>query len=318
MRLSIFSSLMGCLVLFVLTACDQREAPPLKIGSNIWPGYEFYYMARDLGHLDPKKVRLVEFSNATDVSHQLVNGSIQAGLLTLDEVIRLKHSGLDLTVVQVVDFSRGGDVVVGRSSLENVDWKQATIAVEESAVGALMLWAFAQNIQVPVESLNVQYISVDESVDAYNKGADFVVSFEPFRTLLLNKGAKQVFDSSQVPNLIVDVLAIRNDAIKDHEQQLRHAIAEYFSALNLYRASPQKYAPLLAKRLQISAEEVQATYDGIVPATLKDNHELMDGNDPKIISSIEVISDVLLKSNLIGSPVKPTSVLGEKAYYLGL
>ena len=277
-------------VLLSLLACTPKDIPPLKIGSNVRPGYELYYLARSMGVLDSKQVRLVEFSSATDVSHQLVNGNLQGALLTLDEAVRLQQAGLNLKVVQIVDFSRGGDAVMARQTLgDREDFVGKSIAVEGSAVGALMLSSFIRQLDIPAEYLNLQYISVDESEDAFKSGADFVVTFEPFRTKLLNQGAIQVFDSRAIPNLIVDVLVVRED--------------HFFEAVDYFKSEPVAASKLLAKRLKITPEEAIASYDGIKLASLGDNENWLTGDEPLLIESTNTIGSILLESNLITGTV---------------
>lgn len=298
-------------VLLAALGCSSKDAPPLKIGSNIWPGYELYFLARSLGDLDSKIVRLVEFSNATDVSHQLVNGNLQGALLTLDEAIRLQQSGLNLKVVQIVDFSRGGDVVMAQKALgEREELVGKTIAVEGSAVGALMLSSFAKHVDVPIEYLNAQYISVDESEKAFHSGVDFIITFEPFRTKLVNLGAEQVFDSRSIPNLIVDVLVIREDALsKQSISQIKHAISSFFKAKDYMHSYPKEAAKVLAKRLKITPEEVSSAYDGIGLASLKENYEFLMIQPPTILKTVNEINKILVESKLITEPIDPVSLM---------
>ncbi len=299
------------IILPMLLSCSDAPQKVLKIGSNVWPGYEFYYMARDKGYLNPEQVRLVEFSNATDVSQELLNGNIDGALLTLDEAVRLSVLGLNLKVIQVVDFSRGGDVVMGQKEITpNFNFKDKSVAVEASAVGALMLTAFKEHYKIKEDVLKIEYISVDESTQAYKRGSDFIISFEPFRTQLLNLGAKQVFDSSHVPNLIVDVLVIREDVIAKHsEQQFKYLVDAYFRALGEYDANPMDSAKILSKRLKIMPQEVIDSYEGIHPAKLAENFALLQGDGPKILHAIEDISDILRHSKLIEGQVNAKSLV---------
>ena len=299
------------ILLPMLFACSDAPQKALKVASNVWPGYEFYYMARDKGYLNPEQVRLVEFSNATDVSHELLNGNVDAALLTLDEAVRLSVLGLKLKVIQVVDFSRGGDVVMAQKSVtKNSSFKNKSVAVEASAVGALMLTAFKEHFKIKDGDLKVEYISVNESKQAYERGSDYIVSFEPYRTQLLNLGAKQIFDTSYVPNLIVDVLVIREDAISTHsEKQFKHVVNAYFRALDEYEASPLESAKILSKRLKISPQEVIESYKGITPAKLSENHALLKGQSPEILHSIEDISDILRNSKLIDGKVNASDMV---------
>ncbi len=56
----------------------------INIGTNVWPGYELLYLARELNLL-PQKVRLIEYNNTSEVMRAFRNRTIQGAALTLDE-----------------------------------------------------------------------------------------------------------------------------------------------------------------------------------------------------------------------------------------
>jgi hypothetical protein len=33
-------------------SCVEEPEPPFRVGTNFWPGYELFYLARDLGYYD--------------------------------------------------------------------------------------------------------------------------------------------------------------------------------------------------------------------------------------------------------------------------
>ena len=44
-------ALMAGMVAIALTNCSSPVASPLRIGTNLWPGYETLYLARNLDYL---------------------------------------------------------------------------------------------------------------------------------------------------------------------------------------------------------------------------------------------------------------------------
>ncbi|WP_089415559.1 type 2 periplasmic-binding domain-containing protein [Vitreoscilla filiformis] len=116
---------------------------PLRIGAHPWPGYELLYLARQRGQLDPQQVRLIEFPSASASLRALAVRSIEGAALTLDEVLLARSRGIDLTVVAVLNESRGADVVLVQPGLQAPGALHGKrIGVESSATGALMLDAF--------------------------------------------------------------------------------------------------------------------------------------------------------------------------------
>ena len=88
----------------------------MHIGTNVWPGYEPLYLARELGYFDDQPIHLVEHAAATEVIRAFRNGTIDAAALTLDEVLLLAQHGQNPRIVLVMDFSQGGDTLIVQSN----------------------------------------------------------------------------------------------------------------------------------------------------------------------------------------------------------
>ncbi len=39
----------GVLMLLATASCSQQEPQPLRIAANPWPGYEYFFLAQELG-----------------------------------------------------------------------------------------------------------------------------------------------------------------------------------------------------------------------------------------------------------------------------
>ena len=135
---------MGGVTLLVLgmlvAACTPEPAPVLRVGTNVWPGYEPLYLARELGYFEAGPVSLEEYASATDVIRAFRNHAIEAAAVTLDEALLLVDSGQRPRVVLVMDVSNGADVILGQAGMQQlVDLKDRRIGVEHGALGAYVL-----------------------------------------------------------------------------------------------------------------------------------------------------------------------------------
>ena len=112
--------LLALVLAALFVAACSAPGTPLRVGSNVWPGYEFLYLAREKGLYD-ESIRLVELASASDVMDALRAGDIEAGALTLDETITLASEGVDLVVVLVFDISAGADVLMTKPSITRLE-----------------------------------------------------------------------------------------------------------------------------------------------------------------------------------------------------
>jgi len=213
-------ALTGALVLALMLAvtllggCFRDPQKMLRIGTNVWIGSEPLYLARELGQLDPKAVRLVEYPSASEVLRAYRNQAIDGMVISLDELLGLAVDGLQPRVVLVADISHGADVVVGRAGMRSMtDLRGRPLAVEGGAVGALVLSRALDLAGMHAGEVEVAHLDSNEQPDAFEQGrVDGAVTFDPYRTRLLAAGATTLFDSSLIPGEIVDLVAIRTDA----------------------------------------------------------------------------------------------------------
>jgi len=292
---ALLSALVGC----------SHSGPPLKVGAHLWPGYAIYFWAEEQELINKDLVKLVEYQNATHVSNALLNDELDAAMLTLDEALRLQEAGLDLTVVQVIDLSKGGDAVIARELIDkNTNFADKVVAVDVSAVGALMLEAFKQHYKIPDDVLTVNQISAEAAVSAFEKGVDFIVTHDPFRHHLLNIGGVSVFDTSLKPDLIMDVLVIRNKRIEGNKpDQIEHLIEGFFKALEFMESDSSHAVSYIQKRLKLTQQQVKRSLDVVEPVNLAHNRGLLSGQHAGLKYVIRSTEDILLKVNLINSRV---------------
>ena len=284
-----------------LSACNWGHQPLLRVGLHTWPGYEFLHLARDLGQLDDQRVRLVQGPSASTTLRALSINTIEAGCLTLDEVLSARDRGTALTVLAVLNDSLGADTVLARPPLRELgDLKGRRIGVEKSAVGAVMLDATLRAAGLQPGEVQSVYLSVDEHVKAFRDGrVDALVTYEPHKTRLMGSGAVELFSTRQAPGLVVDVLAVRTEHAAAFRPQLRHALDAHFHALGLWQANPRKYDAFLGQRLQGDPREVASTYANLKFPDREEIHAWLAGPNAPAMANAQQLATTMLKAGLL-------------------
>lgn len=279
-------------------------AAPLRIASNIWPGYQPLYLARDLGWLDHDAVRLIELLSATDCMQALIAGTVEGAGLTLDEVLAVRAEGLPLTVVHVFDFSAGADMILARAGTARMDeLRGRRIGVEQTALGALMLASALELNDMPPDSVERVLLTIDEQRQAFLSGrVDAVVTFEPVASQLLADGAVRVFDSRTIPDRIVDVLAVTPAALARPDGALRHLLQAYYRALAYTRSQPQDAAWRMAPRLGIGAEAVHKALAGLHLPDVAENRQLLQPPTNTLFQTAQRLQSIMLANGLLPGP----------------
>ncbi len=276
------------------------ESPPLHVGVHPWIGYETLYLARDFNWLN-NGVQLHETPDLTASSQALASGKVDAACITLDETLRLRASGVDLTVGLVFDVSAGADLVMASANIRRIaDLAGKRIAVEEGALGALVLGSMLEQAGLTPSSVNVVYSSPDQQIAAWkNHQVDAVVCYEPTATLLSREGARRIFDSRQMPDTILDVLAVRPDKASQHGTGLKTLLAGHFNGLAHLQSSRQDALYRIAARQKITPKEAQQTLSGVILPTLEANRQYLLPNGGRLLAAAKNVSGLMVRNGLI-------------------
>lgn len=299
-------TLVAAILVFVLsvTSCHYLESKPISVAAHIWPGYEPMFLARSEGWLSPDLVTLVETASATESMQALLDGRIDAAALTLDEAIKVRAMGMPLTVVMVFNTSVGADMLLADSNIKTMgDIKGKRLGYEASSLGAVMLVKVLQSAQLEKGDVHLVELNIDKHLTGWQQRKfDAVITYEPVATQLLANGMHKLFDSRQIPNTIMDVLVIRNDAINYRQTKaLRHLIASHFRALSHLKHNPQDTAYRIADHLKLEAGQVLGAYKGLLLPDIENNYRLLVGKEgkPQLLTSANELMLLMQKHQLI-------------------
>jgi NitT/TauT family transport system substrate-binding protein len=271
----------------------------LRVGVIVFPGYELMFLAREMGMIDPSRIRLVEMRDNTDTIRALASNQLDAAAMTLDELMTARADGVNLRAVLVFDISAGADAVLARRSVTLATLAGKRVGVEDGAMGAVMLSALLDSAGLRLDQITKVPLTLDRSEDALMQGrVDAVVTAEPWASRLEKSGAHRIFDSTAIPNRIVDVLAVRADAISNYGDALKHLVAGHFSAQQHFKKSPAEAAKLMAARLAVPAPEVADLYRGLrLPDPVENMDMLRQGG--KLDSTTQELHSVMLAAGLL-------------------
>ena len=294
-----------------LSGCMRETEPPLRIGTNVWIGSEPLYLARDLGYLDREAVQLVEYPSASEVSRAFRNQAIDGMVISLDELFVLAVDELQPKVVMVVDVSHGADVVVGRSGMRSMqDLRGKRVAVESAALGAFVLSRALALNGMRASDVNMVHLESNEHPAAFEHGqVDGAVTFDPYRTQMLRAGAHTLFDSSQIPGEIVDLLAIRASVLEKNPRAVQTLLTGWFKALDYLEREPKDAAARMAVREQITGEQFLRALQGLRIPSRADNLKMLAGATPALVVSGRQLMTLMVEAKLLRSTLEIEGLL---------
>ncbi|MES2958627.1 MAG: ABC transporter substrate-binding protein [Pseudomonadota bacterium] len=301
----------GFSLAFPLGACTADPEPALRIGTNVWIGSEPLYLARELGHLNPKTVQLLEYPSASEVLRAFRNQAIDGMVISLDELFGLAVDGLQPRIVLVVDVSHGADVVVGRPDMRSMqDLRGKRVAVESGALGAFVLSRALALNGMQAGDVSVVHLESNEQPGAFEKGqVDGAVTFEPFRGQLRRAGAKVLFDSTEIPGEIVDLIAVRAGVLDRQPRAVQALLSGWFKAIDYLAREPADAGRRMGIRQQTSGEQFLATLHDLHIPSRDENLKMLGGPAPALATSGRRLMNLMLEAQLLRAGLDIEQVL---------
>ena len=228
MRRSISSWLIA-LGALIFGACGQvvsaAPAPTFTIGWSVYAGWNpYYYMAKSgiLKRWADKygvviKVQRFDYAASLDA---FVAKNIDACTMTNMEALDMPAAaGVDSTAIIFGDYSNGNDAVLVRNNLKLSDLPGKPVLLVQKTVSEYLLERALDlnGLSGQVGRLKLLNTSDSDIVGAFlgNKGNQVAVTWKPLVSEILGQDSsvKKVFDSSQIPGEILDLLVVRSEVL---------------------------------------------------------------------------------------------------------
>lgn len=275
------------------------SAVSLQVGIHPWIGYESLNLAQDFKWL-PSGAELVATQDMAESARALQTGHLDAACLTLDEVLRLRSLGVPLTVALVFDVSAGADMLLVRSSVRKLaDLAGKRIGVEAGALGTLVLGSVLRSAGLARSDVTVVELPTEAQRVAWRKQeVDAVVTYEPTATVLQREGAQRLFDSRQMPDTIVDVLAVHAERLMGRGDTVRALVASHFRGLAHLQGNRQDAVYRIGARQSLTPQEVQLALAGAIFPTLEANRQYLAVHG-RLRTAATALSTLMLQAGLL-------------------
>ena len=292
---------MSLLGLWPLMSGCERGISPLRVATNPWIGYEFMFLARRENWISVQDIVLVEAGSATGALDLLAAGKADGAALTLDEVLRGRERGLALTAVLVFDVSLGADVLLAKPGIDALArLKHKRIGFEPSGVGALMLTKALEAAGLRTSDVTAVPTKFDQHEKVWRAGdIDALITFEPAASRLEAEGALRLFDSSKIPDTVIDVLAVTPTAADRHHEALHSLVEAHFRALAHFRQNPYDAAHRMAEHLKMSPKQVMGAFKGLELPNESRNRKLLRGNESSLVKTAQELGAVMVQAGLL-------------------
>ena len=298
---------MLCCLLLTAAACDRNTQTPLRIAHISWPGYEPLPLAESENLYSGVEVINYRVGSATEVIRAFEQDVVDVAAVTLDEAIALQSRSKErIYIIVVLDISHGGDAIIAKNEIASIsDLKGKRIGLESSALGAFFISrAVDSSPDISLQDLIIVPKLYDQHFTSFISGdVDAIVTFEPVKSMILEKKGHVIFDSTAIDNEIVDVLITKHSLTEKRPKEIKALVAGYFNTLDFIKKHPDKSFSKMAKFEDVRISSFSKSLSGIRVPDKTENFALLSGESPALISTINKLQNFLYKNKIINNNI---------------
>lgn len=299
-----------------LTSCGQTSTTvPLRLGMVDWPGYEPFYLAQRLGFYGnatgKTPIEIVNFNDMTELLRAYRQQQVHCACLTLSEVLQLAATQTEQRLIMVIDESAGADAILAKPTIQNLaDLKGKRVASDLTALSGYMLVSALEKTGLTLQDVTIVNLGLSDQLEAYNADRyDAVITFDPYRTGLLNAGAKVVFDSSKIPGSIVDVMLTSQAILKQYGPTLQVLTQGFFQAIDYLQQNPTDAIGRMADREKMRPDQFAATLKLLKLSDRASNRQMLDPENSPLIKVAAKLNAIMIERKLLQQSIDFKSLL---------
>lgn len=239
-----------------------QPTPAIRLAITSFPPYNYFYLASRVPGLLPDGLNLVvrQYTSLEDQRRSFEQGAVEVVATTLPEALAICQDAPQRcpAIVLVLDQSAGADQLVASNAIADVrQLKGRRVGLEHSVLGEYLLLRSLEGSGLTFADLQLHYLGPVDLLKALRRGElDAVVTYAPHTALLQgDPGFRVLFDSTQIPQEVMDVLAVDRDWARRHPRLVKSLVASWWAARAHAAAEPQSSVALMARREQITPQE---------------------------------------------------------------
>jgi NitT/TauT family transport system substrate-binding protein len=288
-------------------------ATPVKLSLTTWIGYSPFYVAEGMGMYKKQglDVTLKTFSDPAMLPSSVTSKAVDGSLMTYDQLVGAVAQGQKLKVVMPIDYSNGGDAVLGDASINKItDLKGKKVAYSPLSPSDFLI-SYALKINgMSTKDINPINMAPEAIPSAMaSKAVPVGVTYEPNVSQIMamdgGKKFKVIYSSKEAPGLIADVMVFDEAYIKKNPKNIAAIMKAYLQGLAYMKNNPKEASEIIGKAIGVSGKEVMAQLTGVYNIPQAEMAaSFLPGKDTKsYFVSGEVINEILLNSKQIKAPV---------------
>ena len=234
-----------------------QEKTDFRVAWSIYVGWMPWGYLDDSGIMDKWAekygitVEIVQINDYVESINQYTAGAFDGVSATnMDTLSIPAGGGVDTTALIVGDFSNGNDAVIVKGDSELADLAGKPVNLVELSVSHYLLARALDSVGLQERDLDGVLNTSDADMIAAFTTADVqaVVTWNPLvSTILEEPNAKKLFDSSDIPGEIIDLMVVNTDTLAANPDFGKAMVGAWYEVLGLMAAGDEEALTAMAE-----------------------------------------------------------------------
>jgi len=260
-------------------------------------------------------IDVVQINDYIESINQYTSGQFDACTMTnMDALTIPAAGGVDSTALIVGDFSNGNDGVVLKGTDSLADIKGQSVNLVELSVSHYLLARGLDTVGLSERDIKVVNTSDADMVAIY--GTDDVTAVTTWNPLLNEilsmPNSHKVFDSSQIPGEIIDLLVINTETLKKNPKLGKALTGAWYEIMATMSAAGDKGIAARTAMAEASATDL-AGYDAQLASTemfYTPTAALELTGSKQLVSTMQNVAEFSFKHGLLGEGAPDAGFIG--------
>lgn len=297
----------------------------VTIGVDVWVGFAPLYVAQELGYFEDEglDVDLVVMKGTTEMRAALVGGRVDAVTTSIDTALRNRAAGTPARVALALDRSAGADGLVARAPIDTVPGlRGASVAVQPDTPSHFFLLYLLDRAGVPPTDVKLVEMDSADAGAAFSAGrVPAAVTWEPWLSQALEQdGTHLLASTKELPNVILDVLLVRDALLDERASDVERLRRAWFRAVDYVLQQPGEAAKLVAtERYGVEPAVFIDMISGLEYLNAPRNRELIGDleADAPMVRAVDAANRIFVGAGLLAAPVPPRELIHSIAIVRG-
>ena len=293
----------------------KNGKPVILFPINVWPGWAPIIVAN--GGMEPNDnsvfakygfyVKLTVVDDPVKNRDLYASGQSPIMWSTLDMVALFapelsKDSRTIPNVPMQIDYSAGGDGVVARNNVKNInDLRQVNgvkkkVVVAQNTPSHFFIMSLLLDAKIDPDDIDFKWAAdapAAAKLFVQDKTLDAFVGFSPdiYTVSTMDPSTRLIVSTQSANRRIADVFAVRNDFVKDHPDIVEKLVKGILEGVEMVRKDPLNAADILSKAYGIPVEDCR----------------LMVGKDGGIATGDAHLTNYRENENFFFDPMNPAN-----------